>query len=38
MINQRVKLVEQFIFMIDRIRPHISLGDPVYEIAINYVD
>ena len=37
-INKRVKKVEHFIYVIDRSRPHIALGDPIYEIATSYID
>ena len=37
-INKRVKSVEEFIFLIDRLRPHVALSDDIYIMSTSYID
>ena len=37
-INKRVKTVEEFIFLIDRMRPHVPLNDNIYIMSTSYID
>ena len=38
MINKRVKSVEEFIFLIDRLRPHVPLSDDIYIVSTSLID
>ena len=37
-INKRVKSTEEFIFLIDRMRPHVPLNENIYVMSTSYID
>ena len=37
-ISKRIKTVEEFIFLIDRLRPNVSLSNDIYIITTSYID
>ena len=37
-IKRRVKDVEEFIFLIDRLKPHMALDDTIYIISTSYIE
>ena len=37
-INKRVANVEEFIFLIDRLKPHVALDDDIYVLSTSYIE